>query len=221
MVSLAVCLAEQERERALVRWIRTCGIEPVAARRVLEVGCGGGGQLLELLRLGFSPENLVGYELLPDRAAAARRSLPQAVVIHCGDAADAGALEDGSFDVVMQSTVFSSLLDDGFQQRLADRMWELVRPGGGVLWYDFAVDNPRNPDVRGVPMSRVRALFPLGVVRAWRVTLAPPLARAVTRIHPVLYPPLNALRVLRTHRLCWIQKQQPTAPEGAAQMGRS
>jgi hypothetical protein len=49
--------------------------------------------------------------------------------------------------LVLQSTVFSSLLDDAFQQRLADAMWSWVAPGGGVLWYDFTVDNPRNPDV--------------------------------------------------------------------------
>ena len=30
-------------------------------------------------------------------------------------------------------------------------MWAAVKPGGGVLWYDFTVDNPRNADVRGVP----------------------------------------------------------------------
>ena len=62
-------------------------------------------------------------------------------------------------------------------QRLADRMWHWVRPGGAVLWYDFAVDNPRNQHVRGVPMARVRALFPEATVQARRVTLAPPLVR--------------------------------------------
>jgi hypothetical protein len=38
------------------------------------------------------------------------------------------------------------------------------------------------------------------------VTLAPPLARAVTRIHPGLYRWFNALPPLRTHVLAWIAK---------------
>ena len=67
-----------------------------------------------------------------------------------------------------------------------------------MLWYDFTVDNPRNPDVRGVPLARLRALFPQGRMRYRRVTLAPPLARAVTRIHPGLYRWFNALPLLRT-----------------------
>ena len=85
-------------------------------------------------------------------------------------------------------------------------MWRWVKPGGGVLWYDFTVDNPRNPDVRGVPLARVRALFPEGRVQARRITLAPPIARAVTRVHPSLYTLFNTLPPLRTHVLAWIEK---------------
>jgi hypothetical protein len=44
------------------------------------------------------------------------------------------------------------------------------------------------------------------VFEARRVTLAPPLARAVVRLHPSLYTVLNALPLLRTHRLAWIEK---------------
>ena len=122
-----------------------------------------------------------------------------------GDAS-AAAVAPESVDIVMQSTVFSSLLDDAFQQRLADAMWGWVKPGGGVLWYDFTVDNPRNPDVRGVPLARVRALFPRARVQSERITLAPPIARAVTRLHPGLYRVFNAMPALRTHRLAWVAK---------------
>jgi len=177
--------------------------------RVLEVGCGAGGNLLELLRLGFAPEHLTGIELLPERHAIARQCLPDSVALHLGDALEA-PVADASQDVVAQHTVFSSLLDDAFQARLADTMWRWVRPGGGVLWYDFTVDNPRNPDVRGVPLARVRALFPQARLSHRRVTLAPPLARAACRLHPALYTALNCLPLLRTHLLCWIEKTPDT-----------
>jgi hypothetical protein len=131
--------------------------------------------------------------------------LPEALALQGGDALDA-AVAAQSQDIVFVSTVFSSLLDDAYQQRLAETMWAWLKPGGAVLWYDFTVDNPRNPDVRGVPLARLHALFPQGQLRHRRVTLAPPLARAVTRIHPGLYRWFNALPLLRTHVLVWIDK---------------
>ena len=172
---------------------------------ITEVGCGDGGNLLDAIRLGARPAHLRGLELLPERVALARERLPAAVRIDAGDAL-AADIAPASQQAVLQFTVFSSLLDDAFQQRLADAMWRWVRPGGGVLWYDFAVNNPRNPDVRGVPMRRVRALFPQADITVRRVTLAPPLARAACRIHPVLHGLLNAVPLLRTHRLAWLRK---------------
>jgi len=195
----------QERQRAMLTLFARLGWRDLGSKRLLEVGCGGGANLLELLRLGFAPEHLTGAELLPERCEQARRVLPQGVTLHAGDALQLD-LPAASQDVVLASTVFSSLLDDAFQQRLADAMWRWARPGGGVLWYDFTVNNPRNPDVRGVPLARVRELFPEGELRARRLTLAPPIARVVTRVHPALYTLFNTVPLLRTHVLAWIAK---------------
>ncbi len=195
----------QQRQRALLALMRRAGIHTVDELRLTEVGCGSGGNLLELLQLGFAPHKLQGIELLPERCEQARARLPAALRLLTGDACQAD-IAAGSQDLVLQSTVFSSLLDDAFQQQLAAAMWRWLRPGGAVIWYDFTVDNPRNPDVRGVPMSRVRQLFPQAAVTARRVTLAPPLARAACRLHPRLHDLLNLLPLLRTHVLAWIAK---------------
>lgn len=200
-----VMQARQERLRVLAALLRRHARAPLAGLSLLEVGCGDGGNLLELIGLGFDPARLLANELLPERAAAARARLPAAVRVLEGDAL-ALPLPEASLDLVLQSTVFSSLLDPGFRARLAARLWAWLKPGGAVIWYDFAVDNPRNPDVRGVPVARVRQLFPQAEFEAHRVTLAPPLARAACRLHPSLYTVLNALPWLRTHRLAWICK---------------
>jgi SAM-dependent methyltransferase len=200
-----VIACTQERQRALVSLLKTNAIADLAGIEVLEIGCGSGSNLQELLLLGAEPEHLVGNELLPERAAQARRMLPQAVRIFPGDASVL-PFDEASFDIVYQSTVFSSILDDGLQCRIADAMWRWVRPGGGILWYDFTIDNPFNPDVRGVPLRRVRELFPQGLVTARRVTLAPPISRRVVRLHPDMYGVFNALPFLRAHVLCFIQK---------------
>jgi SAM-dependent methyltransferase len=180
------------------------GVANFTNMKLVEVGCGAGGNLLEFLRFGFPPEHLTGIELLEDRVAIATKVLP-AGIVRAGDAASAD-IHLASQDVVFQSVVFSSLLDDDFQQDLANKMWSWVKPGGGVLWYDFIYNNPRNSDVRGVPVKRIKQLFPQGNMTVKRITLAPPIARSVCRIHPSLYSVFNFFPFLRTHVLCWIQK---------------
>ena len=194
----------QERQRELLKLLAKRPGRP-ADWRATEVGCGAGGNLLDLLRLGLLPAHLTGIELLPERLAAARAALPEGARLLAGDAATA-EVAPASQDLVLQSTVFSSILDDALQQRVADAMWAWLKPGGAIVWYDFTVNNPRNPDVRGVPLERVRDLFAQGRFTARRVTLAPPLARAF----PAAYAFFNLVPWLRTHRLVLVEK--PSSP---------
>src|SRR5690349_5041041 len=49
----AVYMTVRELDRAIVRWITTCRIAPVRDKRVIEIGCGHGWNLLRLITLGF------------------------------------------------------------------------------------------------------------------------------------------------------------------------
>ena len=202
----AALQAQQERLRAMVALWRAHGWSSLADRTMLEVGCGSGGNLLDLIRLGAQPQRLTGIELLPDRVALARQRLPASARVIEGDAALIDLPPQGQ-DAVLAFTLFSSVLDDRQQAALAKAMWSWVRPGGGVLGHDFVVDNPRNSDVRAVPMARWRQLFPEARLTLRRVNLAPPLARALARLHPGTIAPTSALLpFLRTHRLVWAAK---------------
>lgn len=200
-----VYMSMQEKERALIKWIYDAKIHPIENKRLLEIGCGTGANLLQFIRLGFDPANLVGNELLEDRVTVARKKLPQEIKIIPGDASEIN-MASNTVDIVYQSMVFTSILDMNFRLKLARRMWELVKPGGGILWYDFIYDNPRNSDVKGISVKEVRNLFPSGDMKTWRVTLAPPISRVVTKICPLLYNVINLLPLFRTHVLCWIEK---------------
>lgn len=181
----------QGQERALRKALEEIG--PLAGKRVLEVGCGS-GNWLEMLQGAAS---LSGIDLDPGRAASAAARFPGAD-IRSGDASRL-PWESGSFDAVLQSTVFSSILDPGMRRAVASEMLRVLAPDGAILWYDFFVDNPSNPHVRGVGRREIEALFPGCRVALRRATLAPPLARRIVPVSWKLAALLESLRVLDTH----------------------
>lgn len=181
----------QGQERALRKALEEIG--PLAVKRVLEVGCGSGNWLEMLL----GAESLAGIDLDPGRAASAAGRFPGADIRN-GDASRL-PWESGSFDLVLQSTVFSSILDSGMRRAVASEMLRVLAPGGAILWYDFFVNNPSNPNVRGIRRREIEALFPGCRVALRRATLAPPIARRIVPVSWELAALLESLRVLDTH----------------------
>lgn len=185
-------------ERGVLDALRRSGVHALRDATVLEVGCGTGYWLRAMVQWGASPQRLVGVDLLPDRIAEALAACPRGVRLLTGSATSL-PFADGTFDLVLQSTVFTSILDRAVRQRVAAEMLRVLRPEGAILWYDFLVNNPRNRDVRGVPLRELRSLFPGCRIDVRRVTLAPPLARAVAPRSWVLASLLSAVPLLCTH----------------------
>ncbi|HEU4628907.1 MAG TPA: class I SAM-dependent methyltransferase [Gemmatimonadaceae bacterium] len=196
----------QECERAMLDALRGAGVRSLAPARILEVGCGRGFWLRQLVQWGAAPERIVGIDVIPERVHEAAWRSARGVSLAVGSGASL-PLPDAAFDVVLQSTVFTSILDPTLRARVAAEMRRVLRPGGLILWYDFAVDNPRNPDVRGVGRGEVHRLFPGCRVALRRVTLAPPLARRLAPRALWLCRLLTVLPPLRTHLLGTIRPQ--------------
>ena len=189
----------QSRERAILRALRRAGMLPLAGRSALDVGCGSGQWLADLETWGATREQLAGVDLLPERLEAARARLAGAD-LRQGDASRL-PWPAGTFDIVVQSTVFSSILDPGMRAAVAAEMARVLAAGGVILWYDFFVDNPRNRAVRGIRRRDVAALFPGFRIELARVTLAAPIARAIAPRSQLAATALEALRALNTHYL--------------------
>jgi len=75
--------AVQQRQRQTLQILRRRGLETLAGKRVLEVGCGRGGILHEYLGYGVAARDLVGIDLLEDRLTEARRGLPGVPLANC------------------------------------------------------------------------------------------------------------------------------------------
>ncbi len=201
----AYWLMVQEREGKFLRLLAERGHTSLENTRILEVGCGTGAWLRDFVRWGARPENLWGVDLLPDRIAEAGELCPAGINLKCQDATNLD-VPDGSFDLVFQSTVFSSILSGGVKRLLAREMLRVVRPSGLIVWYDFHVNNPWNRDVRGIRRKEVIQLFPNCDVCLQKLTLAPPLGRRVAPISASLYRILSRIQPFCTHYLGAITK---------------
>jgi len=195
---------QQERQEGLVLFFRKIGLTSLKGLRVLDVGCGSGGQLRRFTDFGVEPEDCIGIDLFHPGLAAARRKNPNIFFIE-GNATQL-PLASGQFDLVFQYTVFTSILDAQIRRGIASEIHRVLRPGGYLIWYDFVYSNPKNPNVRGIGSGEIRELLSGFRLRFRRITLAPPIGRRVAKISPSLYRALAAIPLLRSHYMCFAQK---------------
>jgi ubiquinone/menaquinone biosynthesis C-methylase UbiE len=183
--------------RVCTSLLRAASAFPLHTKSIADIGCGQGNWLLEFLQWGATPANLHGVDLLDERIAIARQRLPDAD-IQCGDARRL-PWADGSFDLVTQFTVFSSIQNQEMHAAIAAEMVRVLRPGGHILWYDCRYSNPSRATVTGVNRKEIQRLFPNCGIRFATATLLPPLSRAIARYSWTAAAALESLRFTRTH----------------------
>ena len=194
-----------ERERHLSALLTEHQLLPLAGKKILEVGCGTGRWLRDLIARGADPANLHGVELLEASAARARRLCPSQVTVECGNAAQLRSAS-GAFDIVLQAGLFSSLFDDAMKRAIAAEILRVLRPDGIVLWYDFCLRNPQNPYVQPISDAEIGDLFPGCDVQVRRVGLATPLVRLLASRSPRMCTLLSRVPALCTHLLGVVRK---------------
>lgn len=178
---------------------------------ILDVGCGGAGWLLQLIRFGADPGRCFGIDLDGSRVEIASASLPRGHV-QTGDATDLPWPEE-FFDIVTQFTMCTSVMSNLARTKIASEMVRVAKPGGILIWFDFRVNNPANPNVRGIKESEVRSLFAGNeIVRCCSVILAPPLARRVVPISWILALICEKVPFFRTHQFIVIRKARSSGP---------
>ena len=206
----------QGRTRHALALLRRAGFFPCPEKTVLEIGCGARGWLPDFESWGVPRANLAGIDLDESRSEGIRRLLsghssdPERAPtggadIRVGDASNL-PWADATFDAVIQSTVFTSILAHDQRRNIAREMLRVLKHNGLILWYDFVYDNPSNRNVQGVRFSEVRRLFTNCTFESRLTTLAPPLARFIVPCSWLLAEILQSFQLLNTHRLIVIRK---------------
>lgn len=190
---------DQRVQRGVMEALRGLGLKHLRDLTVLDVGCGTGDFMRTLVRLGLPPAQVLGVDVQAERLGVARDLSPHLRY----ELIDGTTLPfpDGSFDMLVQMTVFSSILDMDVQRSLAAEMRRVLRPGGFVLWYDMRVTDPRNRDLVPMTRERIAALFPDSELSLRAHTLLPGLSRRLAPVSWLLCELLEAFPVLRGHYL--------------------
>jgi SAM-dependent methyltransferase len=194
-----------QRARVLAALLAATVGHDLSALRALDVGCGDGLFLRQLIDWGATPAGLAGTELQQDRLERARVQTAPGVRWHFGQL---DAFADDSVDLVSAHTVFSSILDDDTRRALAADMWRVLKPGGWTMIFDFRYNNPRNPNVRKVTDVELLRFWPTERRHYRTLMLLPPLSRAIARL-PWLVPELltAVLPPLRSHFVYMARKE--------------
>ena len=198
-------LMMQQCERRMLALLSRCGFADLRFKTTLEIGSGTGHWLREFVKWGARPENVTGIDLIHERLLKARELCPARMNIHCSSAAQLPFASE-TFDIVLQATVFTSILDEELKRSVAAEMLRVVKPTGLILWYDYHVNNPWNKDVRGVKRREIYRLFPDCRIHLKRITLLPPLARVIAPYSYLICYLLEKFPPLCTHYLGIIRK---------------
>jgi ubiquinone/menaquinone biosynthesis C-methylase UbiE len=197
----------QTRERQVLDLLRANGRSRLGETRILEIGCGSGYWIRDFIKWGASPEYITGIDILPDRISLGRKLSPELVTYRCASVAKLD-FPDHSFDLVLQSTVFTSILDADLKRKIAAEMIRVLKPEGLIIWYDFLFNNPRNRDVLGIKKQEIYSLFPDCEIKLKKITLFPHLTRALAPYSFLLCSLLDKISILCTHYLGIIKKAQ-------------
>lgn len=185
--------------------IMRSGRVPTERHRVLDVGCGTGGDLVHLNELlgGARLRAGIDLRLTALQAGAARPDLARILA-----SATSLPFARASIDLVLVSTVFSSMLDQDIREHAAAEVERVLAPDGAVLWYDMRVSNRRNGAVRRVSRRELATLFEGFRLTSRRSTVVPGLAR---RLPPSfagsLYYVLARMPLLKTHWSVLLERQ--------------
>jgi SAM-dependent methyltransferase len=193
-----------EREREISEVLKRYGIISLSTQNILDVGCGTGAILGYFLEQGVLPENLYGIDLLSKRIEEGQRLYPN-IRFTCGNAEQL-PYPDDFFDVIIQSTMFTSILDYQMKKRIATEIFRVLKPNRILVWHDYRFNNPLNPNVKGIGKREIVNLFPGCQFEFKLINLNPFIARPLARLSWRLCQFLEKIPILRTHWLVTVKK---------------
>lgn len=173
----------KQREDKLKKFFEDMQIN-LSEYKIFDVGCGDGNVLRNFVENGALPQNCFGVDLIDSRIEKAKEMSPQ-MTFECGNAAKLNH-NDAFFDMILQFTCFSSILDNELKAKIAGEMLRVLKPQGYILWYDMSQKiNKKN--YRGISIQEMESMFINCDIKWYFITMHPLVAKMAMFLgHPIL-----------------------------------
>ncbi len=173
---------------------------------VLDVGCGAGNSIAPLIFVGFDPERIHGIDLIPDNVEKARKRFPSSHFT-LEDASDI-RYPEGTFDLVLESTMFVEVSDPALSAKIASEMMRVLKPGGHAMLIDWRYSHPGSETFCALSSRRIKTLFPqLSRIAAFPGALLPPIGRPLSKYAPILYFPVQKCLPWLVGQYVWLLRK--------------
>lgn len=123
--------------------------------KILDVGCGSGHSLRQLIDTGYLPYNMYGIDKIQSRVNEGQQRFSN-INLSCGDASSM-LYKSESFDIVMASTLFIQVKDDT-DKKIANEMIRVCKKGGHILLIDWRYDYFHS-EYKALTKKRIKLLF--------------------------------------------------------------
>lgn len=159
--------------------------------KVLDVGCGSGSSLKQMMDIGFPPGQLYGIDKTEEDIEKGKKEFPN-IHFRCGNA-QITEYDSSFFDLVFESTMFI-MLDNNTSQNIACEMMRIVKPKGYIMLIDWQYGKKQ---YNALSKKRITEMFEVGlmteVICSKNGALLPPVGRFLSKHIPALYFPVQEM----------------------------
>jgi ubiquinone/menaquinone biosynthesis C-methylase UbiE len=175
-------------EASIINALRFVEQDPCRAK-VLDVGCGSGGNYYQLVRLSYKFDNITGIDINEERIEEGKKVYLRSHFI-VGDASRM-VFPSECFDLVCESTMFATLPDDTLCKSIASEMVRVCKVGGYILLVDWRIPKLNNPNYNALTKKKLISFFEVGfstkLIAMEKGALIPPIGRFLSKNIPSIY----------------------------------
>lgn len=135
-LSFPFLFKDQVIEYKLIEIFLKYGYKVMSQVSVLDVGCGDGRFLRQLVDWGAEPERLAGVDINEDIIALAKKLSAPEINYNVAHA-DQLPYADKSFDIILMVGVMQHIMDNSLRRRIADELLRVLKDDGILICYNI------------------------------------------------------------------------------------